>query len=139
MQSVSQAKEIAGEWLCEINLDKVIGFGLPEIDDRYHIWRVPLRNGSTSKIGEVVIDAYTTAILEDKTTRPEMLEARLLQKDEKQLHRTRRAKPEYRTSSLHNTVGCGDCSELLEEMPAASVDLIFTSPPYFNAKPEYSE
>jgi DNA modification methylase len=28
---------------------------------------------------------------------------------------------------------------LIEEMPATSVDLIFTSPPYFNARPEYSE
>jgi DNA modification methylase len=29
--------------------------------------------------------------------------------------------------------------ELIDEMPAASVDLIFTSPPYFNARPQYSD
>jgi DNA modification methylase len=33
----------------------------------------------------------------------------------------------------------GDCVELIDEMPAASVDLVFTSPPYFNARPEYSD
>src|SRR5205085_8311858 len=42
-------------------------------------------------------------------------------------------------SHLRNNVGLGDCVDLLEEMPAASVDLIFTSPPYFNARPEYSD
>jgi len=57
--TVAQAKEIATNWLKDVDLSKVIGFGLPEVDDRYHVWRVPLlplNNGS--RIGEVVIDAY---------------------------------------------------------------------------------
>jgi DNA modification methylase len=29
--------------------------------------------------------------------------------------------------------------KLINEMPTASVDLVFTSPPYFNARPEYSD
>lgn len=33
----------------------------------------------------------------------------------------------------------GDCEEVLAELPAQSVDLVFTSPPYYNARPEYSE
>jgi DNA modification methylase len=33
----------------------------------------------------------------------------------------------------------GDSAELVDEMPASSVDLVFTSPPYFNARPEYSD
>src|SRR5436309_14438972 len=80
--TVAQAKEITTGWLSEIELDKVLKLGLPEVDDRYHIWRVPLCNAHGVKIGEVVINAYTTEILGDKTTRPEMLEARLLQKRE---------------------------------------------------------
>jgi DNA modification methylase len=40
---------------------------------------------------------------------------------------------------LRNTIGQGDCLDLLDDMPSESVDLIFTSPPYFNARPEYSE
>jgi DNA modification methylase len=137
--TVSQAKEITLSWLTEIELRKVIGLGLPEVDDRYHIWRVPLLPlGSNSKIGEVVIDAYTTEILHEKTTKPEMLEARLLKKDVSNLGKGRRAIP-YHVSSLRNTIGLGDSAELIDEMPAESVDLVFTSPPYFNARPEYSD
>lgn len=32
---------------------------------------------------------------------------------------------------------CGDCLEIMKEMPDNSIDLVVTSPPYYNAK-EYS-
>src|SRR5438876_4626094 len=139
--TVAQAKAITIDWLSEIELGQAITLGLPEVDDRYHIWRVPLCNAASgAKIGEVVIDAYTTAILHDKSTGPEMLEARLLRKDQaRQAPKQRRPTIEYPISTLRNTVGLGDCVALIDEMPAASVDLVFTSPPYFNARPEYSE
>jgi DNA modification methylase len=137
--TVAQAKEITLSWLSEIELANIISLGLPEVDDRYHVWRVPLcALAGVSKIGEVVIDAYTTAIVFEKTTKPEMLEARLLKKDEAQLTQKRRDIT-YSLSPLRNTIGLGDCVELIDEMPAASVDLVFTSPPYFNARPEYSD
>lgn len=138
--TVTQAKSIASAWLQDVDLVKAVAFGLPEVDDRYHIWRVPLRKKrSTTKIGEVVIDAYTTEILGDKTTKPVMLEARLLGKDEEHLATRTRPRRSYPVSHLRNTVGLGDCVQLLDEMPSASVDLVFTSPPYFNARPEYSD
>jgi DNA modification methylase len=138
--TVAQAKEITLVWLQEIELEKSIDFGLPEVDDRYHIWRVPLRKkDTTNKIGEVVIDAYTTEILTDKSTDAELLEARILGKSEIKLVKKRSTPSEYKLSTLRNTIGMGDCVELIDEMPAASVDLIFTSPPYFNARPEYTE
>ena len=138
--TVAQAKEITGNWLMEIELDQVITLGLPEVDDRYHVWRVPLCVAAGgAKIGEVVIDAYTTAILHEKTTAPAMLEARLLKKDEARATKTQRTKRVSAVSPLRNTVGLGDCVDLLDEMPAESVDLLFTSPPYFNARPEYSD
>ncbi len=138
--TVAQAKKITTDWLTEIELCQVIKLGLPEVDDRYHVWRVPLcQEGENAKLGEVVIDAYTTEILLEKTTRPEMLENRLLKKDQAQSAKKQKSRISYPLSSLRNTIGQGDCAELLEEMPAGSVDLIFTSPPYFNARPEYSE
>lgn len=137
--TVAQAKTITEAWLSEIDLAKALKLGLPEVDDRYHIWRVPLRNTQNVKVGEVVIDAYTTEILYDKTTKPEMLESRLLQRDNGSSGHQRTRRPEYTTSPLRNTVGLGNCIDLMDEMPAASVDLVFTSPPYFNARPEYSE
>ena len=135
--TVAQAKEIVNNWLTEIDLGNAIKLGLPEVDDRYHHWRVPLCAENGNRLGEVVIDAYSTEIVLPKTTRPELLTARLLKQDESKLARKR--KHSYTLSHLRNTVGLGDCVELIEEMPAESVDLIFTSPPYFNARPEYTE
>lgn len=80
--TVAQAKEITCNWLQEMELQNVTGLGLPEVDDRHHIWRVPLLNMAGSKIGEVVIDAYTTDLLPHKTTSPQMLEARRLKKEQ---------------------------------------------------------
>lgn len=141
--TVAQAKEIVENWLVELDLSQVIRLGLPEVDDRYHIWRVPLCAENGSKVGEVVIDAYTTEILPAKTTQPEIIAARLLKQNEAQdkvkVICKKRQKPVYKTSNLRNTIGFGDCVELLNAMPAESVDLVFTSPPYFNARPEYSD
>jgi DNA modification methylase len=137
--NVRQARQIVKDWLSEIQLENVVKFGLPEIDDRYHYWRVPIRAKSGKKIGEVVIDAYSTEIIVAKTTKPEILTARLLKQDETKITPKRQSKKEYQLSNLRNTVGLGDSARLLEDMPSESVDLIFTSPPYFNARPEYSQ
>jgi DNA modification methylase len=138
--TVAQAKEITNNWLSIIELQNVISLGLPEVDDRYHIWRVPLVSQiGGGRIGEAVIDAYSTEIIQEKTTKAEMLEARLLKKDENQTSNKRRSNITYPISTLRNTIGLGDCVELIDEMPAASIDLVFTSPPYFNARPEYSD
>ncbi|MFH1250141.1 MAG: site-specific DNA-methyltransferase [bacterium] len=137
--NVQQAKHIVKDWLAEIQLVNVIKFGLPEVDDRYNYWRVPLCAKSGNKMGEVVIDAYSTEIIASKTTKPEILTARLLKQDENKIIEIKQSKKEYKISNLRNTIGYGDSALLLEEMPSESVDLIFTSPPYFNARPEYSE
>jgi len=42
-------------------------------------------------------------------------------------------------SSLRNTIALGDCEHILHDLPAGSVDLVFTSPPYYNARPEYTD
>ncbi len=138
VKTVADARSITLQWLAEADLVNAVVLGLPEIDDRYHVWRVPLCSGEGNKIGEIVIDAYTTEILSDKSTAPEMIESRLLKRNGTP-QSGRRQKMEYTLSPLRNTVGLGDCVDLLDEMPSGSVDLIFTSPPYFNARPEYSE
>lgn len=136
---VSQAKTITLTWLSNIELQNVISLGLPEVDDRYHIWRVPLlAYSSGQRIGECVINAYTTAIDSEKSTRTKMLEARLLMKETDQVPKSKE-KPRYKVSQLRNTIGLGNSIDLIEQMPADSIDLVFTSPPYFNARPEYSE
>lgn len=138
VKDVRSAKSIAKELLKEYELEKTISFGLPEIDDRFHIWRVPLLNASNGKkLGEVVIDAKSSLIDSKKTTRKDILEGRLLQR--KKIIIKQKKTKDYKISKLRNTVGLGDSESLISELPAESVDLIFTSPPYYNAKPEYSE
>jgi len=137
--SVKEAKEIASNFIAAIELEKVISFGLPEVDDRYHIWRVPLKSGVNEPIGEIVIDARTSIIHEEKTTRREILEARLLGRDHAAAAVKTGKGAAPKISNLRNTIGLGDSADLLLQAPAESVDLIFTSPPYYNARPEYSD
>ena len=137
IRNVSDAKKSGLAYLKTIHLDKVITFGLPEIDDRYAIWRLPLCNLNKEKIGEIVIDGKSSLIDVEKTTATTILENRLLGRSEKVKQRKSSNKPHI--SMLRNTIALGDSELILSDMPAESVDLIFTSPPYFNARPEYAE
>jgi DNA modification methylase len=137
IKDVKQAKSIAFGYLKDLELEKVIDFGLPEVDDRYHIWRVPLITKNKETIGQVIIDAVSTFIDNSKTTEKDILEARLLGRKPQKEKSKNKGVPKI--STLKNTVGFGDCEELLLETPNESVDLVFTSPPYYNARPEYTE
>jgi len=138
VQSVEQAKKIASEWIKSIGLKRAVGFGLPEVDDRYHIWRIALtKDDSNERIGEIVIDANTSLVNIKKSTKKEALEMRLLKA--KKFSTRRKQINDYPISPLRNTIAFGDSKEILADMPAESVDLIFTSPPYYNARPEYTD
>lgn len=141
IRTTKDAKAVATAWLTALDLEAAVSFGLPEVDDRYHVWRVPLKSRhSQVRVGEVVVDAYTSEVLAEKSTRKQTIEARLLGRSEESRPRKRKKDKEaYRVSSIRNTVALADCRSFLEDMPAESVDLVFTSPPYFNARPEYSE
>lgn len=136
---VETARQIAQVWLKQVDLENAIDMGLPEVDDRYHVWRVPLRARSGDRLGEVVIDAYSSLILEEKSTDASTLESRLLGRDSQKSfgRQTRMASQNYNLSVLRNTIAQGDCERILSDLPASSVDLVFTSPPYYNARPEY--
>jgi DNA modification methylase len=122
------------------DLGRAVVLGLPEIDDRYHVWRVPLRSkGNDTRVGEVVIDAFTSLVVEEGSTRAESIEARLLGRKTSARSLPRQGSKKPMTSALRNTVMLGDNLEALQELPAESVDLVFTSPPYYNARPEYSD
>jgi DNA modification methylase len=148
VKTIKEAKEIASDLISEYELSNVILFGLPEVDDRYDIWRVPVLNLNKQKIGEIVIDAISSLNDQRKSSSKEILENRLLGrssfiKEEKVtdtvLKPKRKSSDIPKISLLRNTIGLGDSEILLSEMPSESVDLIFTSPPYYNARPEYSD
>lgn len=135
--NVKDAKAIAANYIKSIELYRVIKFGLPEVDDRFDIWRVPVLTTENLKIGEVVIDAITTLIDETKTTSKEILENRLLGRTSHTQKVSDKKVPTL--SMIANTIRLGDAEEELADMPNECVDLVFTSPPYYNAKPEYAE
>lgn len=140
---VQSAKKVASVWLERAELENAIDFGLPEVDDRYHVWRVPLiARSNGERLGEVVIDARNSLILEGKSTDPATLEARLLGRQAKPnavRRKSHKTNGKYELSDVRNTIAAGDCEEILQELPAESVDLVFTSPPYYNARPEYAD
>ncbi len=133
------AKEISLNFLKEIELENVTKFGLPEVDDRFDIWRVPILALDGNKIGEVVIDAISTFIDNSKTTNKDVLENRLLGRKNEKRDKKEKTNSVPKISMLANTIRLGDSEALLKEMPNECVDLVFTSPPYYNAKPEYAD
>lgn len=137
--NAAQAKKIALKYLKEIHLNGLLSMGLPEVDDRYHIWRIPIINVSGERAGEVAVDAKTALIIDAKTTSKKMIEKRLAEKTNAIASTERTRKEKYVLSPLRNTVAFGDSEKILKNMPAESVDLVFTSPPYYNARPEYSD
>ncbi|OQY26757.1 MAG: site-specific DNA-methyltransferase [Anaerolineaceae bacterium 4572_5.1] len=137
--NVEDARNVANTWLDNLDLAEAVSFGLPEIDDRYHFWRVPLKGrDSQERVGEVVIDAYTSLLLQDKSTSPDVLEARLLHRKRVNKKPSLKRKT-YKPSNLRNTLALGNAEKILRDFPEESIDLIFTSPPYFNARPEYED
>lgn len=141
INTTKDAKEVCKTYLETLRLEKAVRFGLPEIDDRYHIWRVPILALSTKEsVGELVIDAISSLIDLKKSTDPEIIESKLLGRT---LNTGKKyTKEDYdapKISTVQNTIGLGDSEELLMETPTESIDLVFTSPPYFNARPEYAE
>lgn len=138
ISTVKDAKAVALVHIKELELENATKFGLPEIDDRFDIWRIPVLSLDGTKIGEVVVDAITSFVDLSKTTTKEILENRLLgRKSQKATKKKERKTPKI--SMLSNTIRKGDSEELLKDMPNECVDLVFTSPPYYNAKPEYAE
>ncbi|NGP03885.1 site-specific DNA-methyltransferase, partial [Salmonella enterica subsp. enterica serovar Derby] len=66
----------------------------------------------------------------------------LIKKAMEVVHTPKKVKKEKKIiskSPLNNMLLQGNCAETLKKLPDESVNLVFTSPPYYNAKPEYSE
>lgn len=141
VKTSEEAKKIASDLMTEYELDNAVTFGLPEVDDRSHIWRIAVINNTDKTIlGEVVLSARTSLVDEKRSTKKDFLEKRLLKRNGTVKERKAKTKNDsYQQSQLRNTIAYGDSETLLAEFPKNSVELIFTSPPYYNAKPEYTE
>lgn len=138
VRTVEEARGAAARHVRGWQLTSRVTFGLPEVDDRYHVWRVPVLDGATTRVGEIVIDARSAAVDPVRSTAVATVTARLANPDPGS-ERPPPASKSIRRSPLSNTVLCGDSEVTLRQLPPGSVDLVFTSPPYFNARPDYGD
>ncbi len=113
--------------------------GLPEWDGRLGLWRVVLvhENSQRHHLGELQVD-WKGDIAREPTV-PLVLK-RLERVVAQKRNRIRsRGSPAISFPPVPNKIILGDCRAVLSEFMPESVQLVFTSPPYFNAKPEYTE
>ncbi len=140
--TADQARRAALDWIQDNLRTAELQFGLPEVDDRYAAWRVALTDMSGRVVGEVMIRCADGAVL--RATRPAIIQTRLglKRQDTAGLIANRGTVDGARgilAKPLQSSIVCGDARAVLRSLPEESVDLVITSPPYFNAKPEYSE
>ncbi len=141
--TTQKAREITISWLKNNfpNHFDLITTGLPEYDDRLDKWRVPLnaKNSKLNLVGEVRLNRQVTNIVE--TTNTDLIinrvnkHKRTKSKNQKKTDKTKLFYP----APIPNKVILGDSRKVLKDFPPDTAQLVFTSPPYYNAKPEYSE
>lgn len=134
-------RRLAQHWLQEYlpaPLFGAVSLGLPEWDDRLERWRVALvpAENPGQPVGEIQIDR-TGEIL--RAPAPTMVDERLssIRQSRKPSQNGRKSRISF--PPIPNKVILGDCRAALSEFPPGSAQLVFTSPPYFNAKPECAE
>ncbi len=141
--STKKAKQIALKWI-DSNLKGYktkIKLGLPEYDDRLKNWRIPLFpiQDKTLLIGEIKVDYNLKGIVE--TTELKLVRSRIDKNNNSRSTQKLKSpsKSKFYPAPISNKVILGDSAKVLEDFPPDTAQLVFTSPPYYNAKPEYSE
>lgn len=146
VSTVKQARYVTRNWLKEKLPDtkEFIASGLPEVDDRYDVWRVSLILADGTDVGELRISKDGTVV---GHTNLSTLKTRIRKfRDNKPKHIVSRTlihkripNASFRPAPIPNKVILGDAQAVLEEFPPDTAQLVITSPPYYNAKPQYSE
>lgn len=135
--TAANARHIANEWV-RTHLDGdalALTLGLPEVDARYEAWQVALLTKlSGETVGNLRIACQNGEIL--LATSPSIIISRL--------HGYSRTSqivdiPTEQIQPTGHDIYEGDSRYILMKFQSESVGLVITSPPYFNAKPEYSE
>jgi DNA modification methylase len=133
----------AQSWLLE-NLKEIfdeLDYGLAEWDDRQNMWRITLlsKKNKKSNLGELSFDKLGNLITEKSTT-IKLIKQRLKNSNDTQLDLiNKKSSKKIIIPSVPNKLILGDAIEVLEDFPQDSVQLVVTSPPYYNARQEYAE
>lgn len=138
--STKAVRKIVNSWI-KSNLPDIANYiecGLPEYDDRMNLWRITVKSkqNNNSTLGEIQVDQEIKKVIE--YTNPKLINERL-KKEQVVKHSSTNKKGLFYPAPIPNKVILGDCIKILEEFPPDTAQLIITSPPYYNAKTEYSE
>ena len=134
-------RALALAWLREglpAPLAGALALGLPEWDARLDCWRVALVPAGQPRqpVGELQVDRDGAVT---RAPEPALVAERLKALAPGKPTRHTARKSDIAFPPVPNKVVLGDCRAVLPEFPPGSVQLVFTSPPYFNAKPECAE
>lgn len=132
LPTAKEIKDIVLEWVGAKRVN--VGLGLPEYDDRSDLWRVSLlapHNGN-APVGEVKVRGNRVVFSSDLKLIKQRIESTSQVK-------TRKSSHEISFRPIPSRLILGDAVDVLAEYPPGTAQLVFTSPPYFNAKPECFE
>ena len=121
--SVAQAKSLSEKFLLDQNQEfEKIKFGLPEVEDRYHVWRIPILDDNKERLGELVIEAKTGEIDPTKSSDINVMLKKILTQGiitmDKKSKKTDRSV--VARSELRSTIIQGDAEVTLAELPSES-------------------
>lgn len=153
VQNVRQAREISRDFLKREFNDKAssVSLGLPERDDRDNTWIVPLIADfpwlvRPSYVGQIRIDWDSGDIVQ--ATEREVVQKRMNRAQNRveirdtDVHSSQRSHPKSNQDpppDLGSSIYLGESQHVLAELPRDAAQLVITSPPYYNARPGYSE
>lgn len=131
-------RRLAFSWLDDHFTQQSLSLGLPEWDDRLEVWRVALVSADSPRnpLGEIQVNADGDI---RRVPSVDMVKQRMRYVRTQRQSPLRRKSPSITFPPIPNKVILGDCRDVLKDFPPAGAQLVFTSPPYFNAKPEYAE
>jgi len=139
--TTNKVRSLAKEWICSnfLEIANEIECGLPEYDDRLRVWRITIKPiNSIENLGEIQIDENATKIVD--FTDIDIVVDRLNNcRDTTITNKANKRKGLFYPAPIPNKVILGDSIKVLENFPPNTAQLIVTSPPYYNAKTEYSE
>ena len=131
----------AKAWLEQHLPSANVKLGLAEWDDRQRAWRISiLCESGRSNLGEISFNNKGDL---KKHTESKIVAARLKKSQSDGENRpvaptsNRRGKITF--PDIPNKLILGDACEVMEDFPRDAVQLVVTSPPYYNARPEYAE
>jgi len=134
--TAAKARDIAKKWTEKHVHGFRLSMGLPEVDDRYEAWRVALLGEKGRVVGELMIRCSDGEVVQ--ATNTDLIMLRLSPTNNQPPESTLQTEPNY-TRIGDSLVVCCDARLALSRLPDEVFGLVITSPPYYNAKPQYSE